>query len=180
MKGLWVMVCGPSGAGKDSVMDWAREALAHRARICFARRLVTRAARPGSDHDEISVSGIEALRRAGALAWHWQAHGYHYGVHADYARRVADGGIVVVNGSREHARPLAGRADVRTVLVTASAAVLQQRLRARGREDEGAVAARMARNAVLTPPAPNCVVDNEAGIAVAGAVLRDYLLGLAD
>lgn len=174
VNGTWVMVCGPSGAGKDSVLAWVQETLAQDARICFARRFITRAAGPDLEHDEIGVSGIEALRRAGALAWHWQAHGYHYGVRAEYAREVAAGRIVVVNGSREHARPLAGRADVRTVLVTSSAGLLQQRLQLRG--DQAGV---LARNAVLAPPALDCIVGNDAGLETAGTALRDYLLGLA-
>ena len=90
MKGLWAMVCGPSGAGKDSVIAWAQDALREHPRICFAQRLVTRAPQ-SAGHEAVSVAGIEALRRRGALAWHWQAHGLHYGVRAEYAQRVADG-----------------------------------------------------------------------------------------
>lgn len=48
MTGAWVFVCGPSGAGKDSVLAWAREALAGRSDIVFARRLITRPAQSGS------------------------------------------------------------------------------------------------------------------------------------
>lgn len=178
-RGIWVLVCGPSGAGKDSVLGWAQAALAGHGRICFARRIVTRAAGPGSDHDEASPAAMQALRAGGGLAWHWQAHGHHYGVRAAYALQVAAGQVVVVNGSREHALPLAGRADVRCVLVTAPAPLLQQRLQARGREDGAAVASRMARNGHLAPPPADRVIVNDASVAAAGAALRDYLLGLA-
>ena len=36
--GTWVFVCGPSGAGKDSVIGWARGQLADRPGIVFAQR----------------------------------------------------------------------------------------------------------------------------------------------
>lgn len=179
MTGCWVIVCGPSGAGKDSVLAWARDALAQDARFCFAQRLVTRASQSGSEHEEISVAGMQALRRAGGLAWHWQAHGFQYGIRAGYGEHVARGRIVVVNGSREHARLLAGRADVRVVLVSASASALAQRLLLRGRENAAGVALRMQRNEGLRLAAADHVIDNDAAVAAAGASLRDYLLALA-
>jgi len=49
MSGKWVFVCGPSGAGKDSVLAWASDHLAGRRDIVFARRMVTRPMQPGSD-----------------------------------------------------------------------------------------------------------------------------------
>lgn len=179
MSGCWVIVCGASGAGKDSVLDWTAEALAAHPAICFARRLVTRAVQPESRHDEISVPGMEALRSSGGLAWHWQAHGLHYGVRAEYERRVADGDVVVVNGSREHARSLAGRANVRCVVLTASRALLQARLWQRAREDEADIARRMARNALLDGPAADLVITNDGELQRAGGALRDYLVELA-
>lgn len=178
MTGTWVIVCGPSGAGKDSVLGWAAQALAGQDRICFARRLVTRPATPGSEHEEIGMAAMFALRARGSLAWHWQAHGLHYGIRGEYAQRVVRGEVVVVNGSREHARPLAGRGDVRTVLVTAQPQLLAARLQARGREADGAIALRMARNLELREPAADRIIDNSAGLERAGAALRDYLLEL--
>ena len=179
MHGCWVMLCGPSGAGKDSVLSWAQAALEHHSRVRFARRLVTRAAHPGSDHDEIGRAAFQALRQGGGLAWHWEAHGFDYGVRSSYAADVADGRVVVVNGSRAHLLGLAQREDVRRVLVTAPAALLQARLNARGREEAQAVALRLARNAALAPPAAEIEIRNDAGVEVAGAALRDYLLELA-
>lgn len=179
MKGCWVMVCGPSGAGKDSVLRWAAQELAAHGGIRFARRLVTRASGPGADDDAIGLPEIHALRGRGGLAWHWQAHGHHYGVPAQYAADVAAGRIVVVNGSREHARPLAGRANVRCVLVTAGNELLAERLLLRGREDGTGMALRMARNQELAAPPADRVIRNEGPLPQAGAALRDYLLELA-
>ncbi len=176
MSGCWVLVCGPSGAGKDSVIAWAREALAPYKHICFAPRLVTRPSLAGSEHEEISPGTMQGLRERGALAWEWQAHGHQYAIRAEYARRVEAGEVVVVNGSREHAGSLAGRRDVRCVLVTAPPAVVQQRLLARGREPAAAVSRRMARNGALPQLRADHVIHNDAGLEAAGSALRDYLL----
>lgn len=179
MNGYWVIVCGPSGAGKDSVIGWTQEALRRHPRVRFARRLVTRAPHPGSDHDPVSPAQMQVLRERGALAWHWQAHGHAYGIAATYAADVTAGRVVVINGSREHALSLADCEHVRCVLVTAPAPLLEQRLHARNREDADAVARRAARNRRLPPPPADCIIANDGELALAGAALRDYLLQLA-
>jgi ribose 1,5-bisphosphokinase len=178
MKGCWVMVCGPSGAGKDSVLAWAQAALAGHPRVRFARRMVTREAHVASDHDVVSPQSLDALQAGGGLAWHWQAHGFRYAVASGYADEVAQGRLVVVNGSREHVQALAARHDVRCVLVTAPAAVLAQRLHARARENAAAVAQRVARNGRMAAPPADLTILNEGDLAAAGASLRDYLLEL--
>lgn len=179
MSGTWVIVCGPSGVGKDSVLAWARAALAPHRRICFARRLVTRAAGPDAEHEEVSPSLLQSLRSSGGLAWHWEAHGLGYGVRAGYRERVAAGDVVVVNGSRAHASEVADRPDVRCLLLSADEALLRERLRARGREDAAQLAERLARNTRLPQPPAHRVIRNDSDVAAAGAALRDYLLELA-
>jgi phosphonate metabolism protein PhnN/1,5-bisphosphokinase (PRPP-forming) len=179
MKGCWVLVCGPSGAGKDSVLTWAQRALREHPRICFARRLVTRPAAPGSDHDPVNLMDMAELRRTGGLAWTWQAHGYEYGVRTEYAQRVRSGELVVVNGSREHASSLARGPELRCVLVTASPGVLRARLDARGRDEGQAISRRMARNTELPAPFADHVIVNDHALEQAGAAMRDYLLELA-
>lgn len=174
MSGCWVFVCGPSGAGKDSVLAWARGALVARSDIVFARRLVTRPAQPGSDHDPIDPEDYSFLRGSGAFAWHWQAHGFGYAVPLRYAHQVAWGRVVVVNGSREHAQELLASPWMRRVLVTAPPAQLVARLRHRGREAPAAIVSRLARNARVTLDA-DLVIHNDASIAAAGELLLRYL-----
>ncbi|MDP3617914.1 MAG: hypothetical protein Q8R49_08895, partial [Rhodoferax sp.] len=128
MGGLWVFACGPSGAGKDSVMTWAARHLARRPDIVFARRLVTRPARPDSDHDAVTPQQFARMQNSGALAWRWQAHGFHYGIAAHYAAEVAAGRLVVVNGSRQHVEALDASAQVRVVHIVADAQQLALRM----------------------------------------------------
>ena len=175
--GLWVLVCGPSGSGKDSVIGWAQQALQGRADIVFARRYITRPIQPGSDHDPVSTLEFEALVQSGALCWHWHAHGFGYGIAQHYASAVAQGGLVVVNGSREHARALAGSPGVRLVQITADRDALAQRLAARARDSDEAVAHRLQRNERFDGMACDLLIVNDADLAHAGRQLADYLVG---
>jgi len=177
--GLWVFVCGPSGAGKDSVINSARALAEHEPRVVFSRRIVTRTAAQGSEHDETSRAEFRHRRDTGDLAWHWEAHGHGYAIARDYARHVDLGRIVVVNGSREHAATVAHLPSVRTVLVTAPAPVVQDRLRSRAREDSAAIERRMARNEALTDLPADLRIDNTGALEQSGARLAHWLLALA-
>lgn len=175
MSGAWVFVCGPSGAGKDSVIEAARHILGPRPDIVFARRMVTRAAQPGSDHDAVSEARFQALRSSGGLSWHWQAHGYCYGIARHYEDDVRAGRRVLVNGSREHVLALPPAPGIRVVEVTADAQTLAARLSQRGRDSSDAVAGRLARNSTLPSLQADIVIANDAALAQAGQRLADYL-----
>jgi len=179
MSGRWVFVCGPSGAGKDSVIAWAREALRHRHDIVFARRLITRPAHPASDHAPVGDAEFDALLAGDDLAWHWQAHGVRYGIPAVYRADVAAGRQVVVNGSREHLASLDNAPALRAVLVTAPADVLAERLRQRARDSEASIAQRAARHAGWAALRVHHSIVNDGAIARAGATLAQYLARVA-
>jgi phosphonate metabolism protein PhnN/1,5-bisphosphokinase (PRPP-forming) len=176
MSGLWVFVCGPSGAGKDSVMDWAAEHLIVRPDIVFARRMVTRPSRPGSDHDPVTPQQFARMLGSGALVWCWQAHGFHYGIGAHYAAEVAAGRVVVVNGSREHAGGLNAAEQVRVVQIMADARQLAARMTQRGRDAPQEVTRRLARNVQLPNLRADHTIVNEGKLADAGRQLADYLV----
>lgn len=176
MSGAWVFVCGPSGAGKDSVIASAREMLSSRQDIVFARRMVTRPAQQGSDHDPMEEADFLAVLQAGGLSWHWRAHGFYYGISRHYADEVEAGRNVVVNGSREHVNSLAPSAGLRVVQVTAGQDQLAERLARRGRDASHAVGERLARNTRFTGMQADCVIVNDAELAVAGRRLADYLV----
>lgn len=177
--GLWVFVCGPSGAGKDSVIGCARAALGDQSLVVFARRVVTRAAGPQGEHDEVSRTEFSRRRSAGDFAWHWAAHGHDYGIPRDYARLVDAGCIVVVNGSREHAGAIASSPSVRVALVTAPEATVNGRLLSRARDDVASIEERIARNASLESIRADFVIDNSGTLARAGAQLAHWLMALA-
>lgn len=176
MNGLWVFVCGPSGAGKDSVTNWAAAHLAGCQNIVFARRMVTRPSHSGSDHDVVTAEQFARLNDGGGLAWCWQAHGFAYGIDARYAEHVAAGRVVVVNGSREHACALEVAAHLRVVQIVANAGHLASRLEQRGRDAPHEVSQRLARNARFSNLRVDHTILNQSALADAGCQLVDYLL----
>ena len=147
-----VYVMGPSGAGKDSVLERARGMLSVEAPVAFAHRYITRPADVGGEN-HVALSRAEfALRRAhGLFAFHWQAHGNDYGIGREIEAWRAAGLTVVVSGSREHYEKIAGSdAELHPVLITAALDKLRARLSARGRETTAATASRLARSEAYT------------------------------
>lgn len=175
MSGAWIFVCGPSGAGKDSVIASARQQLSNRQDIVFARRMVTRAMHTGSDHDAVTEAEFLSLFQTVGLCWHWQAHGFYYGIARHYAAEVQAGRRVVVNGSRAHVQGLTPSPELRVVEVTASPEQLATRLAQRGRDAASAVVERLARNTGFADMQADCVIVNDAALALAGQRLADYL-----
>src|SRR5690606_21587410 len=102
--------------------------------------------------DTLDEAGFEASVGRGAFALHWRAHGLGYGIPAAMADDLAAGRNVVVNVSRaviEEAR--ARFQPVRVVVVTASPAILAERLRQRNREAQADIARRLARAEASMP-----------------------------
>jgi ribose 1,5-bisphosphokinase len=149
--GTLVLVVGPSGAGKDSLIDAARRNFERDSRISFPRRWVTRGEEAGGErHIAVSEEGFEQLRKRGAFALSWRAHGLGYGVPAEIAADLEAGRAVVANVSRGVIEEARWRfPDLRICHVTASPEALAQRLATRGRETAAEVATRLARAPAL-------------------------------
>ena len=75
--GRLVLVVGPSGAGKDTLIDLARAACAGEDSVVFARRVVTREASGSEDNEQVTPDAFRQARARGAFAVHWEAHGLH-------------------------------------------------------------------------------------------------------
>lgn len=162
-----VVVVGPSGAGKDTVLRWvaAHEALRQGPpRLRIARRTVTRDAGDASEsHEAVGMERFEALLREGAFALHWSANDLRYGIRHEELQPLAAGLDVLVNGSRAHLR--LARLQYPTLFAVAVASppeLLRGRLLARGREQAGGIEARLRRNAAVEGFAVDAEVLNDA------------------
>jgi ribose 1,5-bisphosphokinase len=172
-RGRLVLVVGPSGAGKDTLIASARARLAGDATVVFPRRAVTRpAATDAEDYESLTVEAFEARLRAGGFAFWWEAHGLRYGVPAGVKADLESGRTVVCNVSRRIIEMLRVRySGCVVVLVTAPKAELVARLTERGRESQGDVAKRIGRaDAGLADLAPDVTIQN-VGPTDAGAEL---------
>ena len=168
MQGALVLVVGPSGAGKDTLIGAARDALAEDARFVFPRRVVTRTAMVElEDHDSVEQTEFARQKLRGAYALDWEAHGLCYGVPAAIDADVAAGRIVVVNTSRRVIeRAIETYPNCHVMLVTAQLEIRAARLAARGRESATEVAARLAREGAPVPEGTDpVIIDNSEALA---------------
>ncbi|KAJ55676.1 ribose-phosphate pyrophosphokinase [Actibacterium mucosum KCTC 23349] len=144
MPGRLYAIVGPSGAGKDTLM----EAVApHLPGLVMARRVITRpAAAGGEDFDGVSETEFDRRLAAGDFALHWAAHGLRYGVPISIEEDMAADRDVAFNGSRAALAEAAARyPSLRVLHITAKIEVLAERLAARGRETAEDIAARLRR-----------------------------------
>jgi ribose 1,5-bisphosphokinase len=155
---MLVLVVGPSGAGKDTLLDAARQALAGDRRFRFVRRVITRAPGSGGEAHE-AVTEAEFATRDFALQW--QAHGLRYGIPAD---AIDDRVVVAANVSRTVISEAARRFPVRVIEVTAPAKLLAARLASRGREVAADIAQRMARSVGVPGDLPVDRVVNDGSL----------------
>lgn len=176
-----VYVMGPAGAGKDSVVRYARERLDGRYPIVFAHRYITRP-RSKDIEDYIALSpGEFALRkRRGLFAFDWNAYGFHYGIGIEIRAWRAAGLTVAIDGSRAHfARHAARLSGVIPVLVMVEEAELRRRLIRRGREGRAAIERRLRRARKFAPKHPSLVtIDNSGPLERAGEAFCRMLVEL--
>lgn len=160
--GRLVLVVGPSGAGKDTLIRAARERLASDPRYVFPRRWITRPPAAAEDNLEIAADSFEALRQAGAFAASWTAHGQGYGIPLEVDGDIAQGRTVVCNVSRTAVAELRRRyARTCVIEITAPRAVLEARLAGRGRREDGDLSERIARSDAVAPVATDLVITND-------------------
>lgn len=148
MAGRLIYLIGPSGSGKDSLLDAARESMASRG-CRIVRRVITRSAEArGEAAQAVSVEDFDHMQARGEFALSWFANGLHYGIPKEIDLWLGEGHDVLINGSRGHLSQARARyPDLLVVLLSVDQAVLRERLLARGRESAEEIEARLSRNA---------------------------------
>jgi ribose 1,5-bisphosphokinase len=145
--GRLILVVGPSGAGKDSLLREAARDLAKDKHFVFPRRVITRSSRDDTEaHDSMTADEFLAAKEDGRFALSWQAHGLHYGIPVSLLDDLGAGRTAAVNVSRAVIADTAERFSNMAILhVTAPVTVIAERLARRGRETAADIAARIAR-----------------------------------
>jgi ribose 1,5-bisphosphokinase len=173
--GTLILVVGPSGAGKDTLIDAARRA---RPDAFFPTRIITRPAAAGGEVFEgVEPAEFERRDAAGGFAFRWEAHGLSYGIPAEIGAALAAGRDVIVNASRSIiAEARARHRKLRIVVVTAPVALLAARLAHRGREDAADIAERLSRAGWAIPEGPDVVTVVNDGTRAEG--VRRFLAAI--
>ena len=167
--GLLVLVAGPSGAGKDSIIAAVQTRLADDRLVRFPRRTVTRPPSVDEDHDTLTESAFTDALAHGAFALYWTAHGLLYGLPRSIETEIAEGATVICNVSR--ATVGAARLRFSRVLwieISAPRDVLRARLMARGRETPAEIDQRLARQVPRSAALqPDVVIENAGPLSTA-------------
>lgn len=147
MPGRVIYLMGPSGAGKDSLIDAARQPIS--ALGCeVAKRVITRSAESvGEEALEVTSEEFERRVALGEFALFWRANGLGYGIPRQIDAWLAQGRNVLVNGSRGYLRQARKRyPDLIPIVLTVDNEVLRRRLLRRARESLPEIERRLQRN----------------------------------
>lgn len=145
--GRMVLIVGPSGAGKDTLMNAVKARLAGDPVYHFARRIITRTPDiAAEDHDTISPGDYARMIETGEFALAWRAHGLGYGLPRSIDAAIGDGRTVIANGSRKIIPAAEAKYEnLLVLLITAPREILAERLRLRARESAQEIEQRLDR-----------------------------------
>jgi ribose 1,5-bisphosphokinase len=159
--GRLILVVGPSGAGKDTLLGLAKAACAEDSGIVYPRRVITREASSSEDNEEVSAGTFEAALARNEYAMHWDAHGHRYALSRAIDDDIRAGRTVVANVSRTVISAMRrAYANVTVVSITAPTNVLAERLAMRGRASDGRIEHRLHRTVDEATAAPDVTINN--------------------
>ena len=177
-RGVMIVVVGPSGAGKDTLMQFAAAQLGATQKLHFVRRVITRDRDAGGeDHDAVSEDEFNRRQQAGDFCVSWQAHGLSYGIPVSVLDRLNQGDILIANGSRSAlAQFKATFPSLKVINIVATPEVLAQRLQSRGRESREEILRRLQRGSIeVCGDFDVKTIDNSGALETSGRMLADLL-----
>jgi ribose 1,5-bisphosphokinase len=159
--GRLILVVGPSGAGKDTLLGLAHAACAEDRSVIFPLRVVTREASAFEDNEQVTFEAFRHARADGAFAVHWEAHGHGYGLTRAIDDELRAGRTVVANVSRTVIDAVRrAYANVTVVSITAPPEILGVRLAARARGSDGQIEERLGRTVDDPAALPDLTIVN--------------------
>ncbi len=145
-QGLLILIAGPSGAGKDTLIH----SFQNHPSGCQAYvpiRHVTRTSKVGEPIVSVTEKEFSHNLAQNKYCLHWQAHGLHYGIPSDIFTYLGSGHHVLLNISRQHIKQaLTLWQDTRVCLLYTNESILRQRLISRQRESIHEIEKRLERN----------------------------------
>jgi len=171
-------VIGASGAGKDTLMNYARTIINGSEKIIFAHRYITRPPFTGNEnHIYLTAEEFKSRIENNLFALYWESHAQFYGIGTEINNWLEKGFNVVVNGSRQYL-PTARKnyPDMIVVLVEASPEIINRRLHSRGRENAMEIEKRINRTTEISADLKNCIkIQNDGAIIDAGEELVNII-----
>lgn len=173
--GTVFVIVGPSGSGKDTVINWLRTELKERNDIMFVRRIVTRT--PDDDHEDHDSMEIEQFineQNRGKFAVSWQAHDLHYAIPASVRDHLNKGGLAILNGARRALGELeTAFEEVQIIHLSVDPSILAQRLSNRGRSSDTNLTDRLAQHKLeFQAKTPIIHVANDGPVEEAGQKIK--------
>lgn len=167
-----ILITGPSGSGKDTLLRHARSHFPPE-HLAFARRYITRPPDTNEDNFFVDDRAFACLQQSGFFLSTWQAHGNCYGISwHEYEKTTVlqeqnqQQTPLLCSVSRTAIADFERRFDrVITVLVSVSPVILAQRLSARARESEAEAATRLQRADLPVQARELIRFDNSAPLA---------------
>ncbi len=159
--GRLILIVGPSGAGKDTIIAGINTVCKGNPMVVFPRRVVTRPPSSAEEHDSLDEAAFDQAVIAGGFSFWWQAHGLKYGIPRSVEDDIRAGRIVVCNISRAVVADVRARfTNVFVVMVTAPPDIRAARLARRSRGSDGKLDLRIKRNDIFTNFEPDLTINN--------------------
>jgi ribose 1,5-bisphosphokinase len=159
--GRLILVVGPSGAGKDTLLGLAKAACSDDPNIVFPRRVITRAASGSEDNEEVTPDAFQHALARGEYAMHWEAHGLCYALPRAIDDEIRAGRTVIANVSRTVIAAMRrGYGNVVVISITAPPNVLAERLAMRARASDGKIEHRLGRTVEDSSAAADVTIVN--------------------
>lgn len=174
MIGKLFYIIGPSGAGKDTLIQYVRTHLSQTTPMCIAHRYITRDYKSeGENHIELSEEEFNLRATNGLFTFHWEGHSTMYGIGKEIEIWMNSGIHVMMNGSRAYLNQAREKIpDLIPIYISVSKQTLMNRLITRGRESKDEIEQRLNRGQQFVPQAPNLIIlQNDGPIEECGQAL---------
>ncbi|MEM7257346.1 MAG: phosphonate metabolism protein/1,5-bisphosphokinase (PRPP-forming) PhnN [Pseudomonadota bacterium] len=165
--GTMIVVVGPGGSGKDSIMRAAKPTLESGKHAHFVKRVITRECKPEREnHHSVSPGQFRQMAERGDFAVYWQAHSLWYGVPINTLSQIKRGHTLIVNGSRDALPDFRSTyPHCQAVWINVSKKIQMERLKARHVKPSAEMHSRLQRTVTQSPDPQDFILNNDGTLA---------------